>query len=84
LKVKLYSKNSAELSGLIYNKLYDLQIIENGWYRVINEEGEEELFPSALFTIVSGKEDDIKSINHALISLLKTLRNPNRKDYSNG
>lgn len=38
---------------MINGKTYDVISIENGWYRIIDEEGEDYLYPPELFEIVS-------------------------------
>lgn len=37
---------------MINGKIYDVLSIENGWYRIIDEEGEDYLYPPELFEIV--------------------------------
>lgn len=37
---------------MINGKIYDVLSIENGWYRIIDEEGEDYLYPQELFEIV--------------------------------
>lgn len=37
---------------MINGKVYDVISIEKGWYRIIDEEGEDYLYPPELFEIV--------------------------------
>lgn len=41
---------------LIPGKIYDLLGIEEGWYRIIDEEGEDYLYPPELFEIIDSTE----------------------------
>lgn len=41
---------------MINGKTYEVLSVENGWYRIIDEEGEDYLYPPELFEIV-GDED---------------------------
>lgn len=43
---------------MINGKTYDVISIENGWYRVIDEEGEDYLYPPELFEIVSDEDSE--------------------------
>lgn len=36
------------------NKIYNVLAIENGWYRIIDETGEDYLYPPEEFEIVEG------------------------------
>lgn len=38
--------------SMINGKIYDVISIENGWYRIIDEEGEDYLYPPELFETV--------------------------------
>ena len=38
--------------GLINNNVYECLGVEHGWYRVIDETGEDYLYPSEMFEIV--------------------------------
>lgn len=40
---------------MINDKIYELINIENGWYRIIDEEGEDYLYPPELFQTVEEK-----------------------------
>lgn len=37
---------------MINGKIYDVISIENGWYRIIDEENEDYLYPPELFEII--------------------------------
>lgn len=37
---------------MINGKIYEILSIENGWYRIIDEEGEDYLYPPELFQVV--------------------------------
>lgn len=37
---------------LIYDREYDVISIEHGWYRIVDETGEDYLFPPTLFEVV--------------------------------
>ena len=37
---------------MINGKVYDVISIEEGWYRIIDEEGEDYLYPPELFEVV--------------------------------
>jgi hypothetical protein len=50
MKVK-YIKDTASLC-LTYNKIYSVLTIEKGWYRIIDDSGEDYLYPPDLFEIV--------------------------------
>jgi hypothetical protein len=38
--------------GLIHNKLYDVLSVEGGWYRIVDETGEDYLYPPEAFEVV--------------------------------
>lgn len=38
---------------MINGKIYEVMSIENGWYRIIDEEGEDYLYPPQLFQVVN-------------------------------
>ena len=56
MKVKYlgYGTNSLKIG-----KTYEVLTIEDGWYRVMNENSEEELLPSRAFEIVDGDENNV-------------------------
>lgn len=41
---------------LTHGKIYDVIAIERGWYRVVDDSGEDYLFPAKLFTEVLSEE----------------------------
>ena len=41
---------------LTHGKIYDVISIERGWYRIVDDSGEDYLFPAKLFTEVSREE----------------------------
>ncbi len=41
---------------MINGKAYDVISIENTWYRIVDEEGEDYLYPPELFEVVDEKE----------------------------
>lgn len=41
---------------LTHGKIYDVLAIERGWYRVVDDSGEDYLYPSKLFTEVSSEK----------------------------
>lgn len=41
---------------LTHGKIYDVISIERGWYRIVDDSGEDYLFPAKLFTEVSSEE----------------------------
>lgn len=50
MKVKYLGKN--EFLVLTHGKIYDIQSIEKGWYRIIDDSGEDYLYPPSQFEIV--------------------------------
>ncbi|MBQ8163185.1 MAG: hypothetical protein IJZ93_02300 [Clostridia bacterium] len=56
MKVKYIGcKNSIFKRG----KIYEVLTIEDGWYRIMNEEKEEKLLPPSAFEIVDGEEKNV-------------------------
>lgn len=47
MKVKYTGKTSFLV--LTHNKIYDVLSVERGWYRVIDDSGEDYLYPPELF-----------------------------------
>ena len=41
---------------LTHGKIYDVISIERGWYRIVDDSGEDYLFPAKLFTEVPSEE----------------------------
>ena len=46
---------------MINGKIYDVISIENGWYRIIDEEGEDYLYPPELFEVINDTDNDRKN-----------------------
>lgn len=38
---------------LYKNKVYDVISVENGWYEIMGEDGDQGFFPSGMFEVVS-------------------------------
>lgn len=45
---------------MINGKIYEVLSIEKGWYRIIDEEGEDYLYPPELFQVVDEKNRFLK------------------------
>lgn len=41
---------------MINGKIYDVLSVEKTWYRIVDEEGEDYLYPPELFEVVDEKE----------------------------
>lgn len=54
MKVKYIGET--DLVYMIKDKIYDVLSIEKGWYRIIDEEEEDYLYPPELFEIVENKK----------------------------
>ncbi len=50
--MKVRWKGKTEVTGLILDKVYEVISIEKEWYRIIDESGEDYLYPPDLFEIV--------------------------------
>jgi hypothetical protein len=48
-----YQLSTFGSSDLIAGKVYEVVAIEGGWYRIIDESGEDYLYPSDLFEVVT-------------------------------
>ena len=57
MKVKWLGKT--EFLVLTNNKIYEVISIEGGWYRIIDDSGEDYLYPSDMFEIVEGDNNMI-------------------------
>jgi hypothetical protein len=44
---------------LIHGKVYDVISIEKGWYRIIDDSGEDYLYPPDEFTVVEGNDGTV-------------------------
>ena len=53
----IYLGNNDPLS-LLYGKIYDVLSVEKDWYRIVDETGEDYLYPPDLFIM----ENDINSV----------------------
>ena len=53
LKIKCLVE--ADFIVLTHNKIYDVISIEKDWYRIIDDSGEDYLYPPELFEIVNHK-----------------------------
>lgn len=58
MKVKWLGET--EFLTLTNGKVYDVMSIKKGWYRVIDDSGEDYLYPARLFEIVEGGEPEGK------------------------
>ena len=45
---------------MINGKIYEVLSIENGWYRIIDEEGEDYLYPPELLQVVNENKQTLK------------------------
>ena len=52
MKVR-YIKESSYLV-LTHGKIYDVKSVEKGWYRIVDDSGEDYLYPPEAFEIVDG------------------------------
>lgn len=52
IKVKYIGVNGEVDGDLILDKTYDVLSIEEGWYRIIDESGEDYLYPPHIFQII--------------------------------
>lgn len=43
--MKIKWKGKTEVTGLIHDKVYEVLAIEKDWYRIIDESGEDYLYP---------------------------------------
>ncbi len=53
MKVKYIGKT--EFLVLTNNKVYSVISVEKGWYRIIDDSGEDYLYPPELFEIIENK-----------------------------
>lgn len=52
LLLKIKHIGEADFLVLTHNKIYDVMSIEKEWYRIIDDSGEDYLYPPELFEIV--------------------------------
>lgn len=50
--MKVRYKGKTEFLTLTHNKVYDVKSIEKGWYRIVDDSGEDYLYPPENFEIV--------------------------------
>ena len=50
--MKVRYKGKTEFLMLTNNKVYDVLSIEKGWYRIIDDSGEDYLYPAKYFEII--------------------------------
>lgn len=51
-KIKIKYNGETSFLELTHNKIYDVISVEKGWYRIIDDSGEDYLYPPELFEIV--------------------------------
>lgn len=56
MRVKYIGKNNP--LSLLYDKLYDVMGVEQGWYRILDESGEDYLYPPELFVVLSDNSEE--------------------------
>ena len=56
MKVKYLGYGQSEFE---IGRIYDVLTIEDGWYRIMNENHDEELFPPKAFEIIDGAESNV-------------------------
>ena len=57
MKVKYLGETS--FLELIHGKVYDVISIEKGWYRIIDDSGEDYLYPPDEFTVIEGNDGTV-------------------------
>lgn len=50
--MKIRWKGKTDFLVLTHNKIYDVISVEKGWYRIIDDSGEDYLYPPEQFEIV--------------------------------
>lgn len=55
LLLKIKCLGETDFLVLTHNKIYDVISIEKDWYRIIDDSGEDYLYPPELFEIVNHK-----------------------------
>lgn len=53
---KVRYKGKTDPVMLSNGQIYDVVSVENGWYRVVDNEGEDYLYPPQLFEIIEGTQ----------------------------
>lgn len=51
-RLKVRFKGKTEFLVLTHDKIYDVKSIEKKWYRIVDDSGEDYLYPPHLFDIV--------------------------------
>lgn len=57
MKVKFLGKT--DFLVLTHNKIYDVLSIEKNWYRLVDDSGDDYLYPPQQFEIVEGGPEDL-------------------------
>ena len=50
--MKVKWKGKTEFLLLTHDKVYDVMLAEKGWYRIVDDSGEDYLYPSEQFEII--------------------------------
>lgn len=58
MKAKYVGDEEDRFFGMIRNKVYEVLSIEYGFYRVIDESGEDYLYPEEVFEVVDDSDID--------------------------
>lgn len=59
MKVKWTGKT--EFLVLTHDKEYDVVSIENGWYRIVDDSGDDYLYPPEQFKVVKESDKEMKN-----------------------
>ena len=54
--MKVRWNGKTEFLVLTNGKMYDVLSVEKGWYRIIDDSGEDYLYPPEQFTVVEGDQ----------------------------
>lgn len=52
--MKIRWKGKTDFLVLTNNKIYDVISVEKGWYRIVDDSGEDYLYPPEQFEVVEG------------------------------
>lgn len=63
LHMKVRWKGKTNFLVLTKDKVYTVLSIEKEWYRIIDDSGEDYLYPPEKFEIVEGSEEDLRKEN---------------------
>ena len=58
-KMKVKWKGKTSFLMLTHNKVYDVISIEKDWYRVIDDSGDDYLYPPEWFEVVDSNRKDV-------------------------